>query len=385
MRPLTHHELLRLAAPLVRRGLSVDLPASDRASRRVMFAPTAFETAAGRVGRIVWSAQSVEGGAVEICRAAALDDGRVATFAARPSSADEVDGALEASDAVPVAHQFPEAGSDLAPERGALARAALDHALVPAVADADPRRGPVGTRLALRSATVLAGPLALAVDASTWSAMPADVRLTDTRAGSSLARDTLASGARLPAREPAARAAARALGGARRDVPREATADEARALLDAVPDDLLAVAGSGWRVLRGVGDRRRAALAGLGGGARRSERVEAALGALLPCLADYVADPAAWHARHRATRRRVWFGRLKPVLVLLGILATMPIAWLAVRHGGLELHPLALGLTPLMMVAIVTLSAREVPVTEIPPWPRTPPPLPGPAHAGAPA
>ncbi|MBK1687412.1 hypothetical protein [Rubrivivax gelatinosus] len=37
--PLTHHEILELVAPFSRRGLRVDLPASDRIARRLRFRP----------------------------------------------------------------------------------------------------------------------------------------------------------------------------------------------------------------------------------------------------------------------------------------------------------------------------------------------------------
>ena len=37
--PLTHHDILALAAPFVRAGRRVDLPGSDRAARRLVFAP----------------------------------------------------------------------------------------------------------------------------------------------------------------------------------------------------------------------------------------------------------------------------------------------------------------------------------------------------------
>lgn len=386
MTPLTHHDVLRLAAPLVRRGRRIDLAGSDRGARRVSFVAERDTLPGGRDVAIVWSARSLDDGAIELMRATAVDDGRIATFAALVDSADDVEGALDTADTLTPARQLLEcAGPDGAPGPPALARAALDHVLEPVDPDADPRRGPVGTRLALRGATILAGPLRLRVDASTGAGMPADVRLEHAVAGRALARTELASGARLPWREPAARAAARAVAGRAPGSASgavaspgagQATADEAVALLDAVPDDLLAVAAPSWRVLRGVGDHRRSALAGLGRGARRSERVEAGLRALLPVLADYVTDPVAWHERHATRRRRVWLQRLKPVMTLGAIFAVMPVAWLAVERGGMALHPLALGLTPLMMVAIVTMSAREVPVMEIPAWPRAPAPLP---------
>ena len=54
---------------------------------------------------------------------------------------------------------------------------------------------------------------------------------------------------------------------------------------------------------------------------------------------------------------------------LLAILAVMPLSWLAVARGGAEMHPLVLGLSPLMMVGVVLMSTREIPVLEIPPLP----------------
>ena len=40
--PLTHHEIVALAAPFTQRGFAVDLPASDRAARRIGFRPQAL-------------------------------------------------------------------------------------------------------------------------------------------------------------------------------------------------------------------------------------------------------------------------------------------------------------------------------------------------------
>lgn len=40
--PLTHHEIVALAAPFTKRGFAVDLPACDRAARRIAFRPQAL-------------------------------------------------------------------------------------------------------------------------------------------------------------------------------------------------------------------------------------------------------------------------------------------------------------------------------------------------------
>lgn len=43
MEPLTHHEMIALAEPFARRGRHVDLPATDRAARRLAFRPVQHE------------------------------------------------------------------------------------------------------------------------------------------------------------------------------------------------------------------------------------------------------------------------------------------------------------------------------------------------------
>jgi hypothetical protein len=75
--PLTHHEILGLAAPYARRGLHVDLAASDRQARRLVFKPDA---AAGL--RETLELDSLGTGSFRLTRRLARDDGLQATVQA---------------------------------------------------------------------------------------------------------------------------------------------------------------------------------------------------------------------------------------------------------------------------------------------------------------
>ena len=134
---------------------------------------------------------------------------------------------------------------------------------------------------------------------------------------------------------------------------------------------MLAVLGPEWRPLVWQGTRWKGVLRLLGREPVRSERAAKRTVAALAHLARVVdAGAGRYHAHHGAARRRVFVRRLKPVMVLLAIIAVMPLSWLLVTRTGVGMHPMVLSLTPLMMVAVILMSAREVPVLELPPFPR---------------
>jgi hypothetical protein len=109
----------------------------------------------------------------------------------------------------------------------------------------------------------------------------------------------------------------------------------------------------------------------LGKAPKRTARAEAYLQQALTHIAQTLAQPpASFHEQLQARRWRVYVRRLQPLMLFLAILALMPLSWLFVSRGELVLHPLALGLTPLLMVGVVVLTAREIPVMEIPPRPQ---------------
>jgi len=366
--PLTHHDILRLARPLVEHGWRIDLAACSRERRRIVCLP-AVPHAASPSGVMVLDA--VDDDTVELMRAAAWPcpghpraDG-VTSLSARVA-VDDLAALVHAMDGMP---------DTVRATLGTHALLVLDQVLLP---DRPVGRGHADTaRLFTRSLRLLCPPLVLDIDASPSAGAPADVRLWHVDAPPPSSRDVLASGAAHPDTTAAARIARqvqqRASAGPGETVRERSEPDAiaARELLHRLPDDLLATLGVHWRVLRWQGGYWKGALA-----LPRRTRSAALASAGQEALAgfqDLAASAHDWHRRHRNARRRVFVRRLKPLMVLAAILAVMPVAWLATSRGGVELHPLLLGISPLLMVGMIALSAREIPVME---WPPRPGPLP---------
>ncbi len=114
----------------------------------------------------------------------------------------------------------------------------------------------------------------------------------------------------------------------------------------------------------------RTVLRELGRAPRRADRANGYFDEAVNHLQQVLtAPPEDYHRRFHRQRRAVFLRRLRPVFLLAGMLALMPVMYLAVNTGGMTLHPLMLGLTPLLMVAAIALSVREIPVMEWPAWP----------------
>lgn len=347
MIPLTHHDVVRVAAPLVRAGLRIDAAATERARRRIVFRPHGASDDGAL--HALHTLTVLAGGEVELARAVAhAPSGLVSTLVA---SADDAEALIETFRRIPPTRQIVREGDVVAAESWTL--------------EPNDERGGSGARLALQQVVGRAGPLFLIVDVSTGAGMPADVLLAARADWTDHLRETLASGATVPQRQTAAQLLLATLPVAPAD------GAEPEAPLAALPDDVLAVLGPSWRPLVWQGTRWKGVLRLLGRdperGERASRRVRDALHHLTGVLSE---TPRRYHARHAAARRRVFLRRLRPAMALLAILAVMPLSWLFVARGGVEMHPLALGLTPLLMVGVVLLSAREIPVLEIPPLPR---------------
>ncbi len=82
--PLTHHELLALAEPFVRRGIAVDLAASDRIARRIAFRSREIDASADGLGalREVLSLESLPTGTLRLVRTLKGADGPEASVEA---------------------------------------------------------------------------------------------------------------------------------------------------------------------------------------------------------------------------------------------------------------------------------------------------------------
>lgn len=154
--------------------------------------------------------------------------------------------------------------------------------------------------------------------------------------------------------------------------PGSASAQRPSSIAD-LPDDLLAVLGPQWRPLQDKGDFWKGVLRSLGKGAQRTGRAERFVLQAVQHLARTLGEsPSRYHERLQTARWRVHVRRLQPLMSLVGLLALMPLCWLLVSRGLLVMHPLTLGIAPLLMVGMLALTAREVPVIE---WPRRPRPL----------
>ena len=353
MIPLTHHDVVRHAAPLVRAGLRIDPRATERARRRIVFHPRVRSD--DDTLHALHTLTVLADGEVELVRAVAdAPSGLVSTLIACAAEAGHL---FEAFERIAPTRQIRRAGDTVTAESWTL----------------EPVDGSAGgpdantARLELQQIVGRSGPLVLIVDVSTGAGMPADALLARHGDWTDHLRATLASGATVPQRQAAARHLVATL--PTRPFGRETP--DAAALLAALPDDVLAVLGPQWRALVWQGTRWKGVLRLLGREPARAERASGYAREAIEHLANVAAEPPArYHARHAPARRRVFVRRLRPAMALLAILAVMPLAWLFVDRGGVEMHPLALGLTPLLMVGVVLLSAREIPVLEIPPLPR---------------
>jgi hypothetical protein len=95
--PLTHHEILTLVEPFARRGRHVDLGASDRAARRILFRPLDHGTVAGTPASLheTLSLDSLETGSFRVTRTLRDAAGITATLSATGTRPAELLAAIE--------------------------------------------------------------------------------------------------------------------------------------------------------------------------------------------------------------------------------------------------------------------------------------------------
>ena len=125
--PLTHHEILELAEPLVRRGRSVDLAASDRSARELAFRARAVD-ASGGVGALTETLRlsPAGSGGWKLTRTLVGTDGLESVLLAE---GDDIARLADEIDTVPASRQRPcAAGVQLALSHRLAARRGADSA-----------------------------------------------------------------------------------------------------------------------------------------------------------------------------------------------------------------------------------------------------------------
>ena len=304
--PLSHHDILALVEPFVRRGRPVDLPASDRLRRQLVFRPVSHGADSSGNAALVEVLQLDQPAAdrYRLTRTLTHASGVAARLVAEGAPPGELLARVEAID---VQRQFRKIGRfviGLSYRLGGGDGLWRDDTTVDA---------PVLTDADARGAGIL-----LTMEVSSVKGVPAELKLVE--------------------------------GG-------EGTVE--------LPDDLLAVLGrsladqGGWRGtvrLRGRGVARSA------DAERKLEQTVAHLDRTLS------RSPDAFHADWRAARWGVFLRRTIPVATCIGlILAAAAVPYFGISEDSV-IHMLLFNSPPLLLVLFF--SMREMPRIELPPRPR---------------
>jgi hypothetical protein len=136
-----------------------------------------------------------------------------------------------------------------------------------------------------------------------------------------------------------------------------------------LPDDLLAVLGWPWARLRQERQGWQGSLRLDGKGSRRSRDAEAKLVQTATHLVRTLSEPPArFHERLRRARFGVVLRRSIPLLVCLALIGAAALVSKVDFAPGSIFKMLIFNAPPLLLVLLFSL--RELPVIEIPPWPR---------------
>ncbi len=334
--PLSHHEIIGLVAPFARLGRHVDLAASDRLQRRLLFKPAEHAATqalpalretlqlddlqqgdSARSGRQAWRLTRLLALPCGAQASLVAEGGDIAELLARVLAVPPQRQVRSAAGATIVLHQRVDAA------RGAQPGSSADTA------------GAVSGPLRLLGAQAQVAGMTLTLRVPAVSGIPADVELLPTPAG---AAD--ASGPH--------------------DLPHD------------LPQDLLGVLGWRWSRIARIGSQR----PGWHGSLRlrrsepqRSLDAEERLAQAAAHVARTLAEPPGrFHERHRAARWRVSLRRAVPLLVCVALCvgaALLPRLQLA--HDSVMLM-LIFNAPPLLL--LLFFSMNEMPSIELPPLPR---------------
>jgi hypothetical protein len=322
--PLTHHEIFGLIGPFTQRGYHVDLAATNRLARCLVFSSRQRSPTALSMDSMSETLQldNPDSNLFRLTRTLASAAGVSARLETEGADPERL---LRYVEAIEPQRQF---------RRGPGFVIAYDYRLNPAVAgerDRSARQGPADDRaeapLLITHACARVFDVTLELKAPTFKGEAAEISL-------------------LCGAPP---------GGDAPPLP--------------LPRDLLAVLGRAWSPLRWLRDGWRGTLRLAGREPERSRRTERQFErAVLHLVVTLAESPARFHDRWLAARWRV-FGRCAiPLLVCIGLIgatAALPRAHLA-EHSALRM--LIFNAPPLLMALFFCL--REIPRIELPPVPR---------------
>jgi hypothetical protein len=308
--PLTHHEILRLIEPFTRRGRHVDLSASNRLERRLVFKPFlhASETPVYDGASEILQLENTRPDAYRLIRTVTLASGAAAKLTTEGSNPADLVARVET---VQFQRHFQWVGD---------IPIAQSYQLKPTAKTPDPPM-----LMALTSAEARLDDLTLTLNADTGKGYPAEIEL-------------------MP----------------KPDHPHAP---------ENLPDDLLATLGWDWRTL----NRRRtgwtSTLRAPGREPGRSRRIEIAVERTVAHLARTLAEPPRrFHDRLVRARWAVVFRRMIPLLASVALLAGGATATYVGIPEGSPLQLLIFNFPPILL--LILFSMRELPRFEIPPLPR---------------
>ena len=328
--PLTHHEILALVEPFARRGRQVDLAASDRIGRCLVFKPIDHPDLLPTLPapRETLRLENGAPGVFRLTRLLAFGDGLEASLSTDGPDPGELFARIESIDPK---RQFARvAGCTIAHVQRLLPEPVQAQSRWPALVA---RVRPSGTVLGAGGGSVSSGLVLMQGVA-------------------------LISGLTLKLRVPAVR-------GIPVDIDLLASPGDSLEL----PQDLLAVQGWNWAPLRRSGNGWSSKLRLRAREPRRSELAGLALERLVRHLATTLAEPPArFHERHRRARWAVVFRRAIPLLTFIALMVTAATASDWLREQSPMVRTLMMH-APLLLLA-VSFCLQEMARFEIPPLPR---------------
>jgi hypothetical protein len=326
--PLTHHEIIEIVAPFTRRGRQLDLAASDRANRRLVFKPVEHDAPAAMGGAVLREHLELANPRHGLWRLT-----RIVVALPRPEARNQ--------------KEPPEAGAELRiPEARVEAEGGDPGVLLDLILAVDLDSGfrtGDGYRIAFWHRVVGA-------EAAERRASSADLILT--RAVGE------AAGVVLTLAMPGVAG-----------YPADLTLTPAHGTGLDLPEDFLAVQGWNWRPLEAKPEGWAGTLRIRGREPARSRLGEARMEQAMAHIARTLGEPPArFHERFAAARWGVVGRRLLPVLACL----VMVLGFVAVSRLDLPqdsaVQLLIFNAPPLLMIGFFAL--REIPRIEMPPLPR---------------